>query len=231
MNPVNYFEQEGFLIVSKKSKEDVARQMSDILKYYPPISFNIDDYSLRRNFEIFYAKLKKCYPDLFLMDMYGVNYLWQHIENYNALSKNGGMSIKKSALRIYEILLYLNQSIPYLKRLDEMPTISVEKETTELIVGKVAKECTHNKIAKKVESALSLAKEVCDLINVEDVERYYKNLKYQLDKESALKNNNRCEYENILYMKCLYELEKCKKNKLLSVVSGVDNVKEIIKES
>lgn len=229
MNPVNYFEQEGFLIVSKRSREEVARLMSDILKYYPPISANIDDYSLRKNYEIFYAKLKKCYPDIFLMDMYGVNYLWQHIENYNALSKNSGMSIKKSALRIYEILLYLNQSIPYLKRLDEMPTISVEKETTELIVGKVAKECTHNKIAKKVESALSLAKEVCDLINVEDVERYYKNLKYQLDKESALKNNNRCEFENILYQKCLVELEKCKEVKSLSFTSGINNVKELAK--
>ena len=53
----------------------------------------------------------------------------------------------------------------------------------------------------------------------------------QLDKESALKNNTKCEFEKVLYQKCLDELEKCKENKLLSVVSGVDNVKEIIKES
>lgn len=71
MNPIDYFEQEGFLIVSKKSKEDVARQMSDILKYYPPISFNIDDYSLRRNFEIFYAKLKKM-----LSRSFSYGYVW-----------------------------------------------------------------------------------------------------------------------------------------------------------
>ena len=229
MNPVNYFEQEGFLIVSKRSREEVARLMSDILKYYPPISANIDDYSLRKNYEIFYAKLKKCYPDIFLMDMYGVNYLWQHIENYNALSKNSGMSIKKSALRIYEILLYLNQSIPYLKGLDEMPTVSDEKETTELVVSEVTKECTHNQIVKKVESALSLVENVCDFFNSGEVKKYYTKLKQQLDKEFILKNNTRCEFENILYQKCLVELEKCKEVKSLSFTSGINNVKELAK--
>lgn len=228
MKPINYFEQECFLIVSKKSREEAGELMSDIMQYYPPISANVDDYSLRKNLEIFYAKLKNCYPDIFLMDMYGINYLWQHIEKYYQSSKKGDMTIKDAALRIYEILFYLNQSIPYLKRLDEMPTVSVEKETAELIAGETIKECTQNKLVKKAESALSLVKDVCGYLNGDDVKRYYTNLKEQLDKESAFKNNSRCEFENILYQKCLDELEKCEEVQIVSVVSGLNNVGELV---
>lgn len=229
MKPINYFEQEGFLIVSKKSREEAGKLLSDIMQYYPPISANVDDYSLRKNLEIFYAKLKNCYPDIFLMDMYGINYLWQHIEKYYQSSKNGDMTIKDAAIRIYDILFYLNQSIPYLKRLDEMPTVSVEKETAKSIIVETVKGCTQNKNAKKVESGLSLAKDVYGYVNGDEVKNYYTNFKEQLDKESALKNNTRCEFENILYQKCLDELEKCKEVQIVSVVSGLNNVGELVK--
>lgn len=228
MKAIDVFEREGFLIVSKKSRDEAGKLMFGILQYYPPISANVEDHSLRRDFEIFYAKLKKCYPDIFLMDMYGINYLWKHIEIYYELSKNGGMTIKDASLRIYEILFYLNQSIPYLKGLDEMPTISVEKETSKQIADGTIKECTQNKFVKKVENVLSLAKDVCVYLNGAEIKSYYTNLKEQLDKEIALKNNTRCGFENILYQKCLDELEKCKEVQIVSVVSGANNVGEFV---
>jgi hypothetical protein len=116
-----------------------------------------------------------------------------------------------------------------LKGLDEMPTVSDEKEMTELVVSEVTKECTHNKIVKKVESTLSLVENVCDFFNSGEVKKYYTKLKEQLDKEFILKNNTRCEFENILYQKCLVELEKCKEVKSLSFTSGINNIKELAK--
>ena len=229
MKPINYFEQEGFLIVSKKSREEAGKLMSGIMKHYPPILAHVDDYCLRKDFEVFYAKLEKCYPDIFLMDMYGIKYLWQYIEKYYELSKKGDMAIKDAALRIYEILFYLNQSIPYLKRLGEMPTISVEKETSKQIADGTIKECTQNKKAKKIESGLSLVKDVFGYLNAAEIKSYYTKLKEQLDKESALKGNTRCEFENVLYQKCLDELEKCNEVKIVSVVSGINNVGELVK--
>lgn len=228
MKPINYFEQEGFLIVSKKSREEAGKLMSSIMKHYPPILANIDDHSLRKYFEVFYAKLKNCYPDIFLMDMYGINYLWQYIEKYYESSKKGDIAIKDAAIRICDILSYLDQFIPCLIGLDEMPTVSVEKETAKSIIGETVKKCTQDKNAKKVESGLSLVKDACGYLNGAAVKSYYTKLKEQLDKESVLKNNTRCEFENVLYQKCLNELEKCNEVKIVSVVSGINNVGELV---
>lgn len=231
MKPIDFFEEEGFLIVAKMSREGASEKLGDVMKYYPNISACIDDHGLSRELEIFYAKLKGVYPDVFLMDMYGMNYFWQKIDGFYKSSKSRNITTKEAAIKIYEILFYLYQAIPHLKRLDEMPSVSVENALVQSATVQMAKGSTENKIVRKVESALSLAKDVYDFINVDDIERYYKDLKKQLDKESALKNNTKCEFEKVLYQKCLDELEKCKENKLLPVVSGVDNVKEIIKES
>lgn len=231
MKPIEYFEREEFFVVSKINRENAIAKMSTIMDYYPPISASVDDYSIRKNFELFYAKLKNIYPEIFLMDMYGINYIWSCIDNYYKHTKDHNLKIKDAAVKIYEILIYLYNAIPSLKRIDEMPTISVEEAGFQSLSATIIKDNTEDKVAKKVQSAFSLAKDVCDSVEVSDVYDYYTRMKNQLDKEYLLKNNTRCEFEDLLYKKCLDELEKCKVAGMISAASVADNIKELVKKS
>lgn len=227
---LNYAIQEGYLIVTKMDKDSAKLMIEDILRYYPNMSEFVDNYTRISQFNSFYFKIKNDYPKIFLTDMYGVNFLWDCIESYHKRAIEHDINIKEAILKTHEIISHLYMMMPAMRTIDEMPTIETKEKIMNSVIEKSIKEITKDETRKKAESALALAKDVIDILDAEDVKNYYKTLKKQLEKEYLLKGGNQCEFEKILYIKCLKELEKCDVSLTHSAISGADNVMEIVNQ-
>lgn len=187
------------------------------------------DYSkYSKQFECFFYKLAQAYPKIFLMEMYGIQTLWEYIQSYKRESLNGSINIYQAALHIYEIIYYLYQSLPNFVSLDEMPTYKIEKKYAAALAAGVVKANTKKEIVKKTGSVILLAKDIVDGLNANSIKRYYESFKSQLEHEYLLKNHSRCVFEELLLQKCNAEINKCNEGTELSILSGISNVAELL---
>jgi len=227
-NKLQSFKEQGYILVSRLERQDAINALKEVLAYYPQFDSNVgDDYSNRRQFECFFYKLKQEFPHVFLMDMYGIQTLWQYIQCYRDESLKDYMGIRKAACHIYDIICYLYTCLPNFVSLDEMPTLDVDKKYTSTLGGILLKEETDNKILKKVESGILLANDINDGWNVTTIKQYYEDYKAELEREYILKNRNRCSFEVSLLKKCEEEISKCNRVLGISILSGVDNVSDL----
>ena len=224
------FQDKGYILVSKLKRDDAIKTLKTVLDYFPKFdSRNGDESSYRREFECFFHKLEKEYPNIFLMDMYGIQTLWNYIQCYKDESLNDNMGIRKSALHMYEIIYYLYSCLPDFVSLDEMPSYNIEKKHETKSAGTLIKAATENEIAKKIESGILLGSDICDGWDAHTIKKYYEGYKAELEREFALKNYTRCYFEEVLLQKCEEEISKCNEGMLISFFSGSENLSEILK--
>ena len=229
-NKLQNFKDKGYILVSKLKRDDAIKTLKTVLDYFPKFdSRNGDESSYRREFECFFHKLEKEYPNIFLMDMYGIQTLWNYNQSYKDESLNDNMGIRKSALHMYEIIYYLYSCLPDFVSLDEMPSYNIEKKHETKSAGTLIKAATENEIAKKIESGILLGSDICDGWDAHTIKKYYEGYKAELEREFALKNYTRCYFEEVLLQKCEEEISKCNEGMLISFFSGSENLSEIFK--
>ena len=229
-NKLQKFKEQGYILVTRINREDAIKVLKSVLNYFPKLDSSAgDESSYRKQFECFFHKLEKEYPNIFLMDMYGIQTLWNYIQCYKDESLNDNMGIRKSALQIYEIIFYLYKSLPHFMGLDEMPTYYIEKKHETRSTGTLIKAATENEIAKKFESGILLGSDICDGWGAHTIKKYYEGYKAELEREFALKNYTRCYFEEVLLQKCEEEISKCNEGLLFSLFSGSENLSEIFK--
>lgn len=229
-NKLQNFKDQGYILVSKLKRDDAIKTLKTVLDYFPKFdSRNGDESSYRREFECFFHKLEKEYPNIFLMDMYGIQTLWNYIQCYKDESLNDNMGIRKSALHMYEIIYYLYSCLPDFVSLDEMPSYNIEKKHETKSAGTLIKAATENEIVKKIESGILLGSDICDGWDAHTIKKYYEGYKAELEREFALKNYTRCYFEEVLLQKCEEEISKCNEGMLISFFSGSENLSEIFK--
>lgn len=230
-NKLQDFKEQGYILVSRLSREDAIKTMEDILDYFPKFDFrNGDESSNRKQFECFFHKLEKEYPNIFLMDMYGIQTLWKYIQCYKDESQNGRIGIFISSFYIHEIILYLYTCLPNFVSLDEMPSYNVDEKHRSTREGIALKEGTSNRNLKKVESGILLAKDILDGWDACKIKKYYSDFKAELEREFVLKNYTRCHFEEVLLKKCNDEIAKCDEGVLISTLSGSENLLEIFRD-
>ena len=230
-NKLQNFKDKGYILVSKLKRDDAIKTLKTVLDYFTKFdSRNGDESSYRREFECFFHKLEKEYPNIFLMDMYGIQTLWNYIQCYKDESLNDNMGIRKSALHMYEIIYYLYSCLPDFVSLDEMPSYNVDEKYKSTMEGIALKEATQNKTLKKVESGILLANDIHDGWNAHTIKKYYEDYKTELEREFVLKNYNRCHFEEVLLQKCNEEISKCDEGLLISTLSGGENLSGIFKD-
>lgn len=229
-NKLQNFKEQGYILVSRLKREDAIKAMKNVLDYFPNFYSNAgDESSYRRQFECFFHKLEKEYPNIFLMNMYGIQTLWKYIQCYKDGSLKDNLGIRKSALRIYEIIYYLYTCLPNFVGLDEMPTYNIDKKNMTTLAGTLLKATTENKIMKKVESGILLANDVRDGWNAYTIKKYYEGYREELEREFILKDYTRCYFEEILLQKCEEEIAKCNEGLTTSTFSSTENITEIFK--
>ena len=80
-NKLQKFKEQRYILVSILKREDAINTLGKVLAYFPMFDLrNGDEPSYRREFECFFHKLEKEYPNIFLMDMYGIQTLWKYIQ-------------------------------------------------------------------------------------------------------------------------------------------------------
>ena len=150
-NKLQDFKNQGYILVTRINREYAIKVLKSVLVYFPKFESSAgDDSCYRKQFECFFHKLDKEYPNIFLMDLYGIKTLWNYIQCYKDESLNGNMGIRKSAQYIHEIIFYLYQCLPYFVSLDEMPTYNIEKKHETRSARTLIKAATENEIAKKM---------------------------------------------------------------------------------
>ena len=88
-NKLQNFKDQGYILVSKLKRDDAIKTLKTVLDYFPKFDLgNGDESSYRREFECFFHKLEKECPNIFLMDMYGIQTLWNYIQCYKDESLN-----------------------------------------------------------------------------------------------------------------------------------------------
>lgn len=230
-NKLQDFKNQGYILVSRLNREDAINTLKGVLEYFPKFDSSAgDESSYRKQFECFFHKLAKEYPNIFLIDMYGIQTLWNYIQCYKDESLNDNMGIRKSALLIYEIIFYLYKSLPHFVGLDEMPTYNIERKHKTRTAGTLIKAATENEIAKKIKSGILLGSDICDGWDAHTIKKYYESYKAELEREFALKNYTRCYFEEVLLQKCNEEITKCNEGLLISSLSGGENLSGIFKD-
>lgn len=114
------------------------------------------------------------------------------------------------------------------ENINEMPSFNLEHKFATALAADTVKANTKNETVKKIESGLLLSKDFADSFKANSIKQYYENLKAQLEREYILKNHTRCAFEEHLLQKCNTEIAKCNKAYELSLLSGINNVAEII---
>lgn len=227
-NKLQNFKEQGYILVSRLERQDAINALKEVLGYFPKFDSSLgDDSSNRSQFERFFYELRREYPKIFLMDMYGIQTLWQYIQCYKDESLKDYMGIRKAAYHIYDIIYYLYTCLPNFISLDEMPTFDVDKKCAFTLGGILLKEETDNKILKKVESGILLANDINDGWNAASIKQYYEAYKAELEREYELKNKTRCSFEKSLLKKCEEEIFKCNVGLDISIGSSVDNVSDL----
>ncbi|MBR5540885.1 MAG: hypothetical protein IKU64_00785 [Bacteroides sp.] len=227
-NKLQNFKEQGYILVIRLNREDAIETLKSVLDYFPKFDSSTGDESCyRKQFECFFHKLEKAYPNIFLMEMYGIQTLWNYIQCYRNESLNSNMGILRSAQYIHEIIFYLYQCLPNFVGLDEMPTYSIEKKLIKTSAGALVKARTKNEIARKIESGFLLGSDIYDGWDAHTIKKYYEDYKAELEREFALKNNTRCYFEEALLKKCEEEISKCNEGMAMSASSGIENIKEI----
>ena len=230
-NKLQNFKEQGYILVSRMKREDAIKTLRAVLDYFPKFdSKNGDDSSYRREFECFFHKLEKEYPNIFLMDMYGIQTLWKYIQCYKDESLNDTMGIRKSALHMYEIIYYLYSCLPNFVSLDEMPSYNIDEKYKSTMEGIALKEITPNKTLKKVESGILFTKDFYDGWDAYAIKKYFEDYKTELDREFVLNNYTRCHLEEVLLEKCNEEISKCDEGLIISTLSGSENLLGIFKD-
>jgi len=225
------FKGQGYILVSRLKRDDAMKTLKTVLDYFPKFdSKNGEEYSCRREFECFFHKLEKEYPNIFLMDMYGIQTLWNYILCYRDGTLNGNMGIRQSALLMYEIICYLYSCLPDFVSLEEMPSYNVDEKYKSTVEGIVMKEEIQNKTLKKDACGLLLANDIHDGWNAHAIKKYYEDYKKELEREFVLKNYTRCHFEEVLLQKCNEEISKCDEGLLISTCSGIENLSGIFKD-
>ena len=229
-NKLQSFKEQGYILVTRLNREDAIKTLKEVLDYCPKFDSSAgDESSYRKQFECFFHKLEKVYPNIFLMEMYGIQTLWNYIQCYRDESLNGNMGILRSAQYIHEIIFYLYQCLPNFVSLDEMPTYSIEKKFITTSAGTLVKAATENKIAKKIESGFLLGNDIHEGWDAHTIKKYYEDYKAELEREFSLKKYTRCDFEEALLKKCEEEISKCNEGMAISTFSGIENIREIFK--
>ena len=225
------FKKQGYILVTKLNREDAIKALRSVLDYFPKFNLSVgDETSYRKQFECFYYKLEKEYPNIFLMDMYGIKTLWNNIKCYKEESLKNNMGLIKSAQYIYEVIFYLYQCLPHFVSIDEMPTYNNDNKQKFTLAGAIVKAATKNEIAKKIESGILLGRDIYDGWDSHTIKKYYEGYKTELEREYVLKDNTRCYFEEVLLQKCEEEISKCNEGLKSSISSGLENISEIIKD-
>lgn len=225
------FKKQGYILVTKLNREDAIKALRSVLDYFPKFNLSVgDETSYRKQFECFYHKLEKEYPNIFLMDMYGIKTLWNYIQCYKEESLKNNMGLIKSAQYIYEVIFYLYQCLPHFVSIDEMPTYNNDNKQKFTLAGAIVKAATKNEIAKKIESGILLGRDIYDGWDSHTIKKYYEGYKTELEREYVLKDNTRCYFEEVLLQKCEEEISKCNEGLKTSISSGLENISEIIKD-
>ena len=230
-NKLQDFQNQGYILVTRLNREDAIKALKSVLDYFPMFNPSVgDETSYRKQFECFYHKLEKEYPNIFLMDMYGIKTLWNYIQCYKEESLKNNMGIIKSAQNIYEVIFYLYQCLPHFVTLDEMPTYSIDNKQKSTLAGGIVKAATKNEIIKKIESGILLCRDIYDGWDAHTIKKYYEGYKAELEREFILKNDTRCYFEEALLQKCEEEISKCNEGLKTSAISSIENIAEIFKD-